>query len=84
MAYDRVDEDEIRLTQEFLSEMIGVRRPGVTVIALAFQEAGLIRYTRGRITLVDRTGLLAHSCECYRTVEDEWERVMGRTVRKGG
>ena len=67
MAYDRVDEDEIRLTQEFLSEMIGVRRPGVTVIAL-----------------VDRTGLLAHSCECYGTVEDEWERVMGRTVRKGG
>ena len=83
MAHDRVPGDEIRLTQEFLSEMIGVRRPGVTVIALAFQEAGLIRYTRGRITVLDRARLEAKSCECYLIVENEWESVVGYRVRKG-
>jgi CRP-like cAMP-binding protein len=82
MAHDRVPGDEIRLTQEFLSEMIGVRRPGVTVIALALQEAGLIRYTRGKITVLDRGRLQARSCECYRVVEDEWERVVGYRVRR--
>jgi Mn-dependent DtxR family transcriptional regulator len=82
MAHDRVPGDEIRLTQEFLSEMIGVRRPGVTVIALALQEAGLIRYRRGKITVLDRGRLQARSCECYRVVEDEWDRVVGYGVRR--
>lgn len=65
MTRDRVDEDTIPLTQEFLSTMLGARRSSVTIAATALQKAGLIRYSRGHITVVDRAGLEEQTCECY-------------------
>jgi CRP-like cAMP-binding protein len=77
MCHDRVGGDEIALTQEFLAQMLGVRRPSVTVVAGMLQKAGLIRYSRGRITVLDRAGLEEGSCECYEAVRREYERIMG-------
>jgi CRP-like cAMP-binding protein len=65
MTHDRVDGDEFAMTQEFLSHMIGVRRPGVTLAVGVLQRAGLIRHGRGTMTVLDRSGLEAVSCECY-------------------
>jgi CRP-like cAMP-binding protein len=64
-SQDAVRSDEIRLTQEFLAAMLGVNRPGVTIAARLLQRAGLIDYSRGRISILDRQGLEAGSCECY-------------------
>jgi CRP-like cAMP-binding protein len=75
MTHDRVDEDEFPLTQEFLGLMVGARRPSVNVAGRSLQAAGLIRYTRGRITVLDRRGLEAASCECYRMVRKQMLRV---------
>ena len=77
MTHDRVGEDEFPLTQEFLSQMLGVRRPSVTVAAGLLEKAGLISYRRGRIKVVDRARLEAASCECYRVVRAEHERLVG-------
>jgi CRP-like cAMP-binding protein len=76
-AHDRVDGDEFELTQKFLSQMLGVRRAGVTVAAGALQRAGLIRYARGWVRILDREGLEATCCECYRLVREEFERLLG-------
>jgi CRP-like cAMP-binding protein len=65
MTHDRVDADTFPLTQEFLSSMLGVRRPSVTVAAGMLQKAGFISYTRGNMTILDREGLEASACECY-------------------
>lgn len=65
MAHDRTQRNPIHLTQEFLSLMLGARRPSVTFVARKLQAAGLIRYTRGSITVLNRAGLKARSCECY-------------------
>lgn len=70
MSQDRVGRDEFNLTQEFLAQMLGVRRPGVTVAMGALEKAGLIAHERGVITVVDRPGLEKASCECYRTIRD--------------
>jgi len=72
---DRCEDDVIPLTQEFLSEMLGVQRTSVTAIARALQSEGLIRYRRGRIEIVDRPGLEKKSCECYDTVRRRAERM---------
>lgn len=77
MTHDRVEGDEIPLTHEFLSFMLAVRRSGVTETLHALQEQGLISNSRGTITIVDRKGLEAASCECYRIVVDEYERLLG-------
>jgi CRP-like cAMP-binding protein len=77
MAHDRVEADEFPLTQQFLSEMLGVRRPSVSAGAAKLQGAGLIRYHRGRITVLERAGLEAASCECYRVVKREYDRLLG-------
>jgi CRP-like cAMP-binding protein len=69
MSHDRVGRDRFDLTQEFLAEMLGVRRPGVTVAMGVLEKAGLIEHGRGNITVVDRAGLEKASCECYRTIK---------------
>jgi CRP-like cAMP-binding protein len=76
-THDRVPGDTYELTQEFLADMLGVTRPSVTVAARTLQEAGLIRYRRGQITVLDRNGLEEASCECYATVRREYERLVG-------
>lgn len=68
---DRVQMDTLSLTQEFLSQMLGVQRTSITMIASALQEKGLIRYSRGKIYITDRSRLEASSCECYRLVRKE-------------
>ena len=77
MSLDRCVCDELPFTQEFLSLMLGVRRAGVTEAAIILQAEGLIHYTRGRITVIDRPGLETHSCECYPVVRDEFNRLVG-------
>lgn len=76
MTHDRVGKDEFTLTQEFLATMLGVRR--VTVAAGILQEAGLIKYRRGRITIVDRESLEESSCECYGIIRREFDRLLRR------
>jgi CRP-like cAMP-binding protein len=77
LTHDRAGRDEFPLTQEFLAQMLGVRRPSVTTAAGMLQKAGLIKYSRGRVTVVDREGLENASCECYRVIRDEYERLVG-------
>ncbi|MDB5841865.1 MAG: Crp/Fnr family transcriptional regulator [Herminiimonas sp.] len=77
MTHDRVIGNEFYLTQEFLAIMLGVHRPSVTVIAHTFQQSGLIRYTRGKFTILDRKGMEEASCECYSAVRLQFERFLG-------
>ena len=77
MSHDRVGVDEFPLTQEFLSQMLGVRRPTVSAVAGILQKAGLLTYHRGRMTILDRKGLEAASCECYQVVREELDRLLG-------
>ena len=77
LTHDRAGRDEFPLTQEFLAQMLGVRRPSVTIAAGMLQKAGFIRYSRGRVTVVDREGLESASCDCYRIIRDEYERLLG-------
>ena len=73
---DRIDSNTVSLTQEFLADMLGVQRTTVTVVARALQTAGLIRYRRGVVDILDRAGLEAVACECYRTVRRNYERLL--------
>jgi CRP-like cAMP-binding protein len=75
MSHDRRRGDELPLTQEFLSMMLGVRRAGVTEAAMALQTEELIKYRRGRITVIDREGLEGFACECYPVVKAEFDRT---------
>jgi CRP-like cAMP-binding protein len=77
MTHDQVGSDELLLTHEVLSQMLAVRRAGVTEAAGALQQAGLISYRRGRITVLDRAGLEAAACECYAVVRAHYERLLG-------
>jgi CRP-like cAMP-binding protein len=76
-THDRVEGDSFPITHEFLSQMLGVHRPTVSVAAAALQRAGLIDYTRGQITVVDRKGLEAAACACYRIIKEEYDRLLG-------
>lgn len=69
LTHDRLDGDKFIFTQEFMSRMLGVRRAGVSVAANTLRQAGLIGYSRGSITMIDRSGLEAAVCECYRAIE---------------
>lgn len=82
MAHDRVEADNLLLTQEFLGQMLGARRGSVNLAAGALHDAGLITYSRGRISVLDRAGLEAASCECYRLLDEMWMDIMGYSVRK--
>jgi CRP-like cAMP-binding protein len=73
---DRLSSNELVMTQELIANMLGVRREGVTEAAGRLQDNGLIRYKRGRIVLLDRQGLEKRSCECYRVVKKETERLL--------
>ena len=76
LCQDRVHSNEFHLTQEFLAQMLGVRRASVSVVAAILQKAGLICYSRGKIMIRDRIGLESASCECYRIVKDEFDRLL--------
>ena len=80
MNHDRVPGDEIHITQEFLADMLGVHRPSVSLIARHFQQLGLIRYSRGLVTILDRPGIEDASCECYGVVRKQFERALGIKV----
>src|SRR6266481_2168760 len=77
MTHDCTQSDELEMTHEFISNMLGVRREGVTMAARRLRDIKMISYVRGHITIVDRNQLLAHVCECYQVVKDEHSRLMG-------
>jgi CRP-like cAMP-binding protein len=76
LSLDRLDGPDLVMTQELIANMLGVRREGVTESASKLQNAGLIRYARGRITVLDRPGLEKRSCECYAVVKKEYDRLL--------
>jgi CRP-like cAMP-binding protein len=76
LSLDRLPGMELLMTQELIANMLGVRREGVTESALNLQHAGLIRYARGRITVLDRPGLERRTCECYAVVKREYDRLL--------
>ncbi len=76
LSLDRLKGDDLVMTQELIANMLGVRREGVTEAAVKLQKLKLIRYTRGRITVLDRTGLEERVCECYAVVKKEYDRLL--------
>ena len=80
LSLDRLHGSELTMTQELIANMLGVRREGVTEAALKLQGAGLIRYARGRISILDRPGLEKRSCECYAVVKKEYDRLLPETL----
>ena len=78
LVRDCVQSTEFPLTQEFIAQMLGTRRAGVTVAAGTLQKAGMIRYARGKITIVDQEALEAASCTCYGMIKDEFTRLLGK------
>ena len=79
LSLDRLQGNELVMTQELIANMLGVRREGVTEGALKLQHAGLIRYARGHISVLDRDGLQERSCECYAVVKKEYDRLLPQT-----
>jgi CRP-like cAMP-binding protein len=80
LSLDRLPGNHLVMTQELIANMLGVRREGVTEGALKLQKAGLIRYSRGRITVLDRKGLEKRACECYTVVQEEYDRLLPMEV----
>ncbi|MFC3339889.1 Crp/Fnr family transcriptional regulator [Paracandidimonas soli] len=78
LSLDRLSGDEVVMTQELIANMLGVRREGVTEAASRLQAAGLIRYARGHIFVLDRPGLESRTCECYAVVKKEYDRLLPR------
>ena len=75
MTHDRMHEQDFKLSHEFMAVMLGVQRPTVSVVAGTLQQAGLIRYTHGRVTVRDRKGLEAAACQCYPTIRAHYNRL---------
>lgn len=82
LSHDRADSDDLLMTQEFISNMLGGRRESVTVAAGRLQDAGLIHYARGHISIADRKGLEAAVCECYQIVKEETERLFTESRKR--
>ena len=80
LSLDRLEGSELVMTQELISNMLGVRREGVTEAAVKLQKAGLIRYARGHITVLDRPRLEERTCECYAVVKKEYDRLLPATT----
>ena len=76
LSLDRLHGTDLIMTQELISNMLGVRREGVTEAAMQLQAAGIIRYTRGKISVLDRPGLERRTCECYAVVKKEYDRLL--------
>ena len=76
LSLDRIRSEELLMTQELIANMLGVRREGVTDGAIRLQKAGLIHYSRGHITVLDRKGLEKRTCECYAVVKKEYDRLL--------
>jgi CRP-like cAMP-binding protein len=75
-THDRVGSDQFHLTQESLSQVLGVRRASVSQVATSLQQAGLLHYSRGKMNILNRAGLEASSCECYTKIKQEYDRLM--------
>jgi len=84
LSLDRLDSNELKMTQELIANMLGVRREGVTEAARRLQAGGVIRYSRGKITVLDRARLEQLSCECYEVVKKESDRLLGPEGRPAG
>ena len=82
LSLDRLAGNELVMTQELISNMLGVRREGVTEAAVKLQQVGLIRYARGHITVLDRKGLEKRCCECYAVVKTEYDRLLPNNVAR--
>jgi CRP-like cAMP-binding protein len=82
LSLDRLQGNQLVMTQELIANMLGVRREGVTEGALKLQKSGLIRYSRGHITVLDRKGLESRTCECYAVVKREYDRLLPVTPAK--
>jgi CRP-like cAMP-binding protein len=80
LSLDRLESNELIMTQELIANMLGVRREGVTESASKLQSAGLIRYARGRILVLDRAGLEKRTCECYAVVKKEYARLLPERI----
>jgi Crp-like helix-turn-helix domain len=76
MSLDRLNSNQLSMTQELIANMLGVRREGVTESAGKLQKLGLIEYSRGHIVVLDRPALEAHACECYQVVKTEFDRLL--------
>lgn len=82
LSHDRLDSNKLKMTHDLISDMMGVRREGVTLAAKKLQDAKLISYARGTIMILDRRGLEARVCECYKVVNDEYNRLLGRGLAR--
>jgi CRP-like cAMP-binding protein len=80
---ERIESEELPLTHEFIAEMLGARRAGVTEVAVRLRERGLIEYTRGHIHVTDVPALEATSCECYMVLKEEYDRLLGERLWQG-
>jgi CRP-like cAMP-binding protein len=80
LSLDRLQSNELVMTQELIANMLGVRREGVTESASRLQSAGLIRYARGHISVLDRAGLEKRTCECYAVVKKEYDRLLPERI----
>lgn len=84
LSHDRLESDELVMTQELIADMLGVRREGVSVAAHRLQDSGLIRYKRGHLTIVDRPGLESEVCECYQVIKTECDRLLTYQLKRSG
>jgi len=84
LSHDRLQSNDLIMTQELIANMLGVRREGVSVAAHRLQQDGLIRYRRGHITIIDRPGLESRVCECYQVVKKECDRLLARPLNPLG